>query len=97
MGVTVVRRAFIVLPNRVEEINEDGEAYWWPETSLYDDLVLAGYPITNDTTLGGYYIDCSINPDGTDLEVYTQNPGQTHDMGPAAEVFIAWYRLNGVD
>jgi hypothetical protein len=91
------RRNFIVTPLHVEQLSDNYEedmATWdYEEPSLYEDLVLAGYPLTNDESLGKYYIDLSVDPDDlTDVTVYTSGPNHgEHLMGPAAGLFLAWY------
>jgi hypothetical protein len=81
---------YIVTPSRVEEIDDQGETIYEEATDLYGDLVLAGYPLTNDTSLGGYYLDIAVR--GDKVVAFTSNPGVEWDMGPAGELFLSWMR-----
>lgn len=100
MATMTRRRNFIVTPLHVEQLpdnDEGGFATWdYDEPSLYEDLVLAGYPLTDDHNLGKYYIDLSVEPDDlTDVTVYTT--GRNHgefSMGAASGLFLAWYARN---
>jgi hypothetical protein len=84
---------YIVHPARVERVLEGGmSSIDFEEPSLYDDLVLAGYPLNNDDALGGYYLDIAVRDDR--VFVFTSNPAAEHDMGEAAGLFLGWRALN---
>lgn len=85
---------YIVHPASVELIDDAGDSIWTDEPFLYDELVLAGYPLTNDAALGGYYIDIGVR--GDQVIVFTAHPAVEHDMGPVAELFLGWHIRNGV-
>jgi hypothetical protein len=91
----------IAADGQVEELAEDGEVErYWTSTSLYGDLLLAGYPLHADPERGRWdgMIDLSVDPDDlTDVTVYTagQSPHE-HSMGAASETFLRWYAENAL-
>jgi hypothetical protein len=100
MSETVQRQGFFVKPSgEVEMLATDGdtECWWQDSPSLYDDLVLAGYPICADKW-GAFYdwIDLSVDPnDLSSVTVYTCGEGpHEHDMGPVSGLFAAWHVRN---
>lgn len=91
-----VTRQFLILADEtVEEILDDGAAtavYRAPD--LYGDLVFAGYPLVADTS--STFDGCiDVVTDGQKVIAQTNGqPPHEHDMGGAAELFLAWYRAN---
>lgn len=90
-------QGFIVRANgQVDELAEDGETErWWTGTDLYEQLLLAGYPLSGDTTGERWdgIFDVSVDPDDLS-EVTAYTTGQfcaEHKMGAASEVFLRWY------
>lgn len=98
MSETTTRRQnFIVHPTYVEQIvGEDGETIHWDEPTLYGDLILGGYPGSDDDALGGYYIDLSVVLDDLS-EVTVHTCGKNCDsisMGEASKLFLGWHAVN---
>ncbi len=64
------------------------------EPGLYNDLVLAGYPLHSDQTARfDGTIDLAVDPaNPTDVIAYSGRDERA--MGAASELFLAWYRSN---
>lgn len=98
---TNTRHLFLIWPKgTVEEVlDDDGNGWEWQAPGMYDDLVLAGYPLHRadiDRWWDGV-IDLAVDPaDPGSVEVYTSGkPPHEHRLtGEAAEVFLRWYRVN---
>ncbi len=92
-------QGFLVWPDgRVEEIEPDGESNMiWTVPGLFDELVLAGYPLHRDRNMGRWdgVLDLAVDPEklGDGVTAYTSGPEPCeHLMGPASDVFLDWYR-----
>ena len=90
-------RGFVVAPGAVQELAEDGAVIGrYDEPALYDDLVLAGYPLS--AARDGCVIDLSLDPDfPSEVTVYTQGT-RPHEwaMGPVSGLFLAWFEQRHV-
>jgi hypothetical protein len=89
------QQLYIVHPTYTERVDENGDSIVFDADSLYDDLVLAGYPLTNDSALGGYYVDLAVRVDR--VVVFTSCPAVEHDMGPVGSLFLSWQVLNDIE
>jgi len=92
-------RLFILWPDgRIEEVDEEGDTYNYPtEPGLFDDLVTAGYPLSGDTIGSGTWdgiIDLRVQDNSRVIVNSTGKRAAEHDMGPAGELFLAWFRAN---
>jgi hypothetical protein len=87
-------RGFMLWPGgQIEEVDEDGAMYVYPpEPGLYGDLLLAGYPLHKDDLIARW--DGIIDLRGEDGRVIVHCPRGECDMGPAAELFLSWFRAN---
>ena len=94
------RQSFIVTPWRVEQlVGDDGESCVYPDATLFGDLLLAGYPASDDRIVGSCFIDLSVDLDDlTEVVVYACcAPPGGHRMGEVAGLFLAWHRINVVN
>ncbi len=93
-------RGFMLWPDgSIDEVDEEGESYTYPlEPGLFDDLLTAGYPLHKDPDGGRWdgIIDLRVEDDR--VICHTNGPApHEHDMGPAGELFLAWYRENAAE
>jgi hypothetical protein len=75
------------------EGDEGDEEWTYQDPTLFDTLVLAGYPIeTMDFGLPSrtYAVDVSIDPVSREVTAYRDRGGEV-PMGRAGELFAAWY------
>ncbi len=87
--------SYLIWPNNVvEEVNPDGETVnEWTTPGLFDQLVLAGYPLHKDPDGGRWdgVLDVAVTDDG--VIAYTQGPApRVHQMGTASRLFLDWLR-----
>lgn len=95
-------RIFMLWPDgRIEEVDDDGDTYDYPnEPGLYDDLVVAGYPTFRDDstrlgTAGSFDAIIDLRVEAGRVIVHTNKiPPHEHDMGPAGDLFLSWFRQN---
>lgn len=103
MGRATTRRGFIVWPNgTVEEVVDDGAAtVRWTAPGLYDELLLAGYPLSanRDDSRSDGVVDLSVDPaDPREVIAYTTGkPPHERSMGAVSRVFLDWYDANAKD
>jgi hypothetical protein len=84
----VEQRHFIITPTAITQISDDGERYEQEPSDAYGDLVLAGFPLNNDASLGGYFLDVAVR--GERAVAFTCHPPTEWDMGEAASaLFVA--------
>lgn len=91
-------RIFMLWPDgRIEEVDEEGETYDYErESGLFDDLVMAGYPLLGHVAGAGTWdgiIDLRVEGNRVIVHAKGTESGE-HDMGAASELFLAWFRKN---
>lgn len=93
-------RGFMLFPDgRVEEVDTDGGLWEYaPVPGLFDELVLAGYPLHRDPVLAAWDGIIDVHVDGDRVVAHTTGlkPWE-HDMGAAAELFLAWFREHAAE
>lgn len=93
-------RGFMLFPNgSIEEVDEDGDTFDYPsEPGLFDDLVTAGYPLHKDPEISRWDGIIDLRVEGEAVIVHTTGvKPREHNMGPAGELFLSWYRENAID
>jgi hypothetical protein len=87
-------RGFMLMPDgSIEEVDADGEIYDYPtEPDLFDDLVLAGFPLHRDDAISRWDGIIDLRVESGRVTVHC--PAGEQDMGPAGELFLSWYRMS---
>jgi len=86
----------MLFPDGAVEEARDGEIRCYdPEPGLFDDLVQAGYPLHKDQFIARFDGMIDLRVDGDQVIAHTNGAGPNeHDMGPAGELFLGWFRKN---
>lgn len=88
----------ILATGMVEELLEEGAAtVAWSAPGLFDEMVLAGYPLCADVS--ATFDGCiDLLTDGRSVVAQTNGEApHEHDMTPVGDVFLSWFKAEAAD